>query len=358
MKLDVDPDLRRARALPRAAYDADTYQRSLEAVFARSWHVVADASAADAPGSAEAAALLPGSLDEPIALARDEHGALRCLSNACTHRGAEIVRRACKVKHLRCPYHGRRFGLDGRFAHMPEMDGAEHFPSPSDDLPALPSGSWGPLHFAALDPAHELGELLDPLRERLAFLVDGRDWGAPTAREDFELEASWALYCDNYLEGFHVPFVHASLAEVLDYGAYRTEVLGRVVLQTGVAKEGEDAFALPPGHPDEGARVAAFYFWLWPATMINAYPWGLSVNLVQPLGPGRTRVRYLTWVTEPSRRGRGAGADLRRVELEDDAIVESVQRGVRSRLYRGGRFSPAREAGVHAFHRLLANALA
>jgi choline monooxygenase len=37
--------------------------------------------------------------------------------------------------------------------------------------------------------------------------------------------------------------------------------------------------------------------------------------------------------------------------------VESVQRGVRSRLYDRGRYSPAREGGVHHFHRLLAEFL-
>jgi choline monooxygenase len=35
-----------------------------------------------------------------------------------------------------------------------------------------------------------------------------------------------------------------------------------------------------------------------------------------------------------------------------------VQRGVRSRLYERGRYSPDREEGVHHFHRMLAGALA
>jgi choline monooxygenase len=39
--------------------------------------------------------------------------------------------------------------------------------------------------------------------------------------------------------------------------------------------------------------------------------------------------------------------------MEDEAIVHAVQRGVRSRLYRGGRYSPTRERGVHHFHRLV-----
>ena len=43
-----------------------------------------------------------------------------------------------------------------------------------------------------------------------------------TLQKDFLIDANWALYCDNYLEGFHVPFVHESLNEVLDYGSYKT----------------------------------------------------------------------------------------------------------------------------------------
>jgi len=60
------------------------------------------------------------------------------------------------------------------------------------------------------------------------------------------------------------------------------------------------------------------------------------------------------FVWDATKRESGAGAGLDRVEREDEAVVESVQRGVRSRLYDRGRYSPAREGGVHHFHRLLA----
>jgi len=84
----------------------------------------------------------------------------------------------------------------------------------------------------------------------------------------------------------------------------------------------------------------------------------LSVNVVKPLAADRTRVSFLSYVWDESKLDRGAGAALDRVEREDEAVVESVQRGVRSRLYDRGRYSPAREQGVHHFHRLLAAALA
>ena len=43
--------------------------------------------------------------------------------------------------------------------------------------------------------------------------------------------------------------------------------------------------------------------------------------------------------------------------VDDEAVVEAVQRGIRSRLYVRGRYSPTREQGVHHFHRLFAAAM-
>ena len=104
------------------------------------------------------------------------------------------------------------------------------------------------------------------------------------------------------------------------------------------------AFDTPDG------RVGGYYIALFPTSLINLYPWGLSLNLVEPLGPERTRVRYQRWVRDPALLGAGAGSGLDAVEAEDDAIVELVQRGLRSRLARPGHASPRWEAGLSAFH--------
>ncbi len=171
---------------------------------------------------------------------------------------------------------------------------------------------------------------------------------APRRSRDYEVAANWALYCDNYLEGFHIPFVHPGLAAAVDYDTYRTDLFRWGTMQVAHAKPGEDAF-------DGG--IAAYYAFLFPATMLNIYPWGLSMNVIRPLSLDRTAVSFRTYVRDPSRLERGAGADLHSVEMEDEAVVEAVQRGVRSRLYRAGRYSPTRETGVHHFHRLLAELL-
>ena len=128
-------------------------------------------------------------------------------------------------------------------------------------------------------------------------------------------------------------------------------------LQIAEARDGEEVFALPAGHVDHGRAIAAYYFWLFPDLMFNFYPWGLSVNVVEPLSVDHTRVRFQSFVHSPQLLGQGAGGDLDTVEHEDEEVVESVQRGIRSRGYTTGRFSPTMEQGVHQFHRMLADAL-
>jgi choline monooxygenase len=87
--------------------------------------------------------------------------------------------------------------------------------------------------------------------------------------------------------------------------------------------------------------------------MLNYYPWGLSINIIRPLAKDLTKVSFITYVCDPSKLDKGAGSGLDRVEREDEAIVEMVQKGVQSSFYNRGRYSPKREKGVHHFHRLL-----
>jgi len=91
--------------------------------------------------------------------------------------------------------------------------------------------------------------------------------------------------------------------------------------------------------------------------MFNFYPWGLSVNVVQPLSVDKTKVSFLTYIWKAEKRSQGAGGDLDKVEMEDEEIVQKVQRGVRSRFYKHGRYSVIKERGTHHFHRLLAEFL-
>ena len=356
---DIDPDIRVARTLPARIYsDPEIFQLQRDRVFARTWHYAGHDELVKVAGQVYPFTLLPGAVDEPLLLTRDQKDQVHCISNVCTHRGTVVVEGPGHEQQLRCRYHGRRFALDGRFHSMPEFEGTANFPSQSDDLPSVSLGTWTRFLMVSLAPAMRFEEIAGPMRSRLDALPFRELAFDPAGARDYLVNANWALYLDNYLEGFHIPYVHSSLATTLDYGEYTVELERFSVLQVGVAKPGEPAFALPRTHPDHGRAIAAYYYWLFPTTMFNVYPWGVSVNVVAPLAVDRTRVSFLPFVWDASKRDAGAGAGLDRVEREDEAVVESVQRGVRSRLYDRGRYSPAREGGVHHFHRLLAGFIA
>jgi choline monooxygenase len=349
MSYEIDADITRAHTLPGAFYvDGDAFARLRERMFARSWQLLGDTARVATPGDVVPSTFLPGCVEEPIVVTRDGNG-LHVLSNVCTHRANLVCNQPGRVESLRCRYHGRRFGLDGRFHSMPEFQAARDFPTPGDDLPSLQHGTFGPLLFGAMDPLMPLDELLAPVRARLTGLPLDRLVYDPSGDRDWDIPANWVLYLDNFLEGFHIPFVHPSLNTAIDFGAYVTELQPWGSLQVGVARAGEDAFEAL----DDGRRVAAYWFWLFPNTMLNVYPWGISVNVVQPQAVDRTRVIFRSYVFDPERRAKGGGSGLDQVEHEDEEVVISTQAGVRARLYRRGRYSPSREQGVHHFHRLL-----
>ena len=355
----VDADIRVATTMPAAFYrDAEAYVQVRERVFARTWHWLGSLAALSEPGSLAPVDLLPGLLDEPLLLARDGESALRCLSNVCTHRANLLVEAPCRADHIRCGYHSRRFDLAGRMTFMPGFAGARDFPSPRDDLPQVPFATWQEHAFAALAPAMPFADVTAGWAERIAWLPVATWRHDPARDRDFTVAAHWALYVENYLEGLHIPHVHADLHAAIDPASYTTDLYRYASVQWAEARAGEAAFAPPPGTPDHGRALAAYYVWLFPNLMLNVYPWGLSVNLVLPQGPERTRVLFRSFVGDARRIDQGAGGGLDRVEAEDEAIVEAVQRGIRARLYRGGRYAPEGERGVHHFHRLLGAFLA
>ena len=349
----VDRDIAKARTLDKAFYtSAPHYEAAKDRLFAPSWQYVGHVDQLVESGSAVPLTLLENYLDEPLVLVKDQARKIRCLSNVCTHRGNILVSKPCTADKLRCRYHGRQFHLDGRFASMPEFKEVQDFPSPADDLRELPLHQWGRLLFAGLEQAPP--DAFPPMEERMRWspmdeLVYRADLSA-----DHTVQANWALYVENYLEGFHIPFVHPTLNAVLDFGDYTTELYARSSLQLGIARKDEACFDLPAGHPDYGKKVAAYYWWVFPNLMFNFYPWGLSLNVVRPQCVGVTKVSFHTFVCDERRLGTGAGSGLDQVEKEDEEVVEAVQRGIRSRNYRHGRYSVTREQGTHHFHRLIA----
>lgn len=352
--INIDADIKKAHTLPSSFYVSDEiYKASHDSIFARCWQFIGDTDLIKIPGQVYPFTFLEGSIEEPLLLTRDQNDAIHCLSNVCTHRGTVLVENPDVCRLLQCRYHGRRFELNGQFKSMPEFDGVENFPSEEDNLKKVPFGLLDKLIFVSLNPIATLDEFIGEIKSRLNWFPFDKLIFEPSRTSDYLVKANWALYCENYLEGLHIPFVHPSLNAVLDYGSYTQEIYKYSNLQLAVAKPGEECFKLTEHSPDYGNEIAAYYYWIFPNMMFNFYPWGLSINVVNPLAKNLTKVSFHTYILDSSKLDKGAGSGLDRVEREDEAVVEQVQKGMQSRFYSRGRYSPKREQGVHHFHRLL-----
>ncbi len=355
MKLpEINPDITVASTLPSSFYKSREYfEQMREKVFASSWQLVESGEQASHPEEAYPFTLLSGFMNEPLVLVRNAGNELSCFSNVCTHRGNILVQNAGKYKRFICNYHGRRFSTDGKYESMPEFTEAKNFPRDCEDLHKVSSAHWHQFPFVSLNPSFDIKSVLKIFDERVGFLpIDQFRYAAEYSRE-YLVNAHWVLYCDNYLEGLHIPFVHPDLNQALDYKNYTTELYDYCNLQVGVGEASEECFDLPKNHIDYGKKIAAYYFWLFPNMMFNFYPWGLSINLVKPMSEKQCKVSFITYIHDESKFDKGAGAMLDKVEREDEFVVENVQRGINSRFYTTGRFSPTREKGVHHFHMLL-----
>ncbi|MGH2881864.1 MAG: Rieske 2Fe-2S domain-containing protein, partial [Solirubrobacteraceae bacterium] len=79
------------------------------------WHPVGYASElTDAP-------LRVRLLGHDLALWRDTSGAPRALRDVCVHRGTALSLGRVVGDELMCPYHGWRYGTDGRCVAIPQL---------------------------------------------------------------------------------------------------------------------------------------------------------------------------------------------------------------------------------------------
>jgi choline monooxygenase len=319
-------------------------------VFAGSWQMVGRVAQLADPGQ-----YITGEVaGEPILVVRAFDRVVRGFFNVCRHHAAAVATApagSCQI--LRCPYHGWTYNLNGDLIGAPDFTGVRDFDRADYGLVSIETGVWQDWLFVNVAPGGFTldGFLGKDLRERVRSLgLEKLQW---FERRRYTLECNWKVFVDNYLDGgYHVPHVHGALHSVLDYSNYSIGCGERYCLQSSPIADSGDARTR---EVRRGER--AYYYWIYPNFMINCYEGMMDTNLVCPRGVDRTEVIFDYYFADVSpereEHNRNSIALSERIQDEDAAICNSVQRGLRSRAYGVGRLSARREAGEHLFHRLL-----
>jgi choline monooxygenase len=352
----IDSNIARAWTLPSSLYvDPATVTEENDKIFSRSWQVVAHHDQVSGPGDYVTTQLV----GEPLLVVRGADHKVRGFYNVCRHRAGPPAEGCGSRKLFRCIYHGWTYNLDGSLNHATEIEGVEGFKAEDFALAPVRCEEWFNLIFVNLDPdAQPLAESLGELAlqaERFPFQTMKL-----FERRTYEMKCNWKTYVDNYLEGYHLPTVHPSLNRELDFNAYTVEPYAHHVRQWSPIRGAQPGDATPRRYQEAREGLTTDYFWAFPNWMLNCYPDNVSLNIVLPVEAERSLAIFEWYLPEKDLGSAAARASVRfsdEIQLEDVAICEAVQKNLRSRSYQRGRFSVKQEKGVHAFHRMYADAM-
>lgn len=341
------------RGLPALAYVNEAFWRlENEKLFPKAWVFVGFSHELDKPGDA-----IPVSVGgKPIFLIRNQAGEIKCFHNVCRHRCLKIIDKPNNVgPRIRCPYHSWMYNLDGDLQSTPFFGGPnnhtpEEFNMDEQGLVPVRTGVWHDWIFVNLSGcALEFDEFVAPMERHLKGI--DFDLLTPVATLDFgEVHTNWKALMENFIEPYHVPFVHASTTEQ-PLSDHFTVVDGACLGSAVDVKQSSDA--------SDTLAVSSRYLTLFPNFVLGRYfPDQIGVHLNISTATDRTlqrRVIYTTEGKELSREQTQTLSDLwYKVHKEDHEICERLQVGRVSEVaVNGGWLSPHWENSVRRFQELV-----
>ena len=354
----------KAETLPASWYtDPEFDALDREFIFGRTWQYVGYEAKAPNPGDW----FLADVAGKPLIIVRGNDQKLRAFFNVCRHRGGPLATSDGSGRVLQCRYHGWSYSLDGRLAGAPHFDNVADFDRKNCKLAEVNLTTWETLVFVNLakNPSHTIEEVFAGARERTK--------GCPVHTKRFhrrivyQAACNWKVYMDNYLEGYHVPFVHPGLTSVLQFDNYITDIHPHYILQTSpFSNGGTNPYAADGSVPQDDQtekeqEKEMVYYCVYPNFMLNLTGSRLQVNLIVPRSADRTDIIFDYFYDDIETPG--ASNQMARdiefsdlVQAEDIAICEHVQRGLGSGSYDRGRICVTYEHGMHHFQNLIRKA--
>ena len=364
---------------PEAYTSEEFFSLERERIFGRGWIGAACASEVAELGDTVVVELAGRS----AIIVRGQDGVLRAFENVCRHRGSRLIEPGrCRLeKHIKCPYHSWAYALDGRLLGTPlftadsevpvdqrgifDMDDVRGFDKADYGLLTLPVEIWGPLVLLSFDaaPAPHSDQLGD-LPRRLAGY--GLERFTLVRQKRYEIGANYKLIAENFMEYYHLPWVHPTLVKVSPMKShYRWQGRGMYtgMCTTPIAADTEDGGWLGLPALDgltESDAVSARFAWVFPNVALNVLPNHVFVMVARPVGPGLT-VEDTYLLADPVASATAAGEEAvdglhsfwDTVNCEDIAIVERVQQGLSTTSYAGGRMCYRFEEPLHRFQNMV-----
>ncbi|MBA2564289.1 MAG: aromatic ring-hydroxylating dioxygenase subunit alpha [Gemmatimonadetes bacterium] len=360
-----------ASTLPGQYYTSpEIFAQECERIFRRHWLCVGREAQIVTPGAYFVASVA----GESVIVLRDEQHVARAFYNICRHRGTRLCEEQSGElsRSIQCPYHAWTYTLDGRLLGAPHMEGVEDFEKREYSLHRVPLEIWEGFLFLNLSPQpRSLAEAFTPLADRFRRFRLPRL--RPSRRIGYVVEANWKLLFQNYSECLHCPVIHPGLARRSPWRSGENDLAEGPFLGGFMLLDGDSESLTVSGRacgpvvgelPHEDLR-RVYYYSIFPNLLVSLHPDYVMFHMLQPESATRTRVEC-EWLFhpdalhDPQYDPEDAVSFWDATNREDWHICELSQKGISSRMYAPGPYSPreslpaawdreyARQLGQHA----------
>ena len=216
---DYPPEAVRDDFYPKGDYlDRAFHELEKTRLWPKVWQVAARAEDISQPGDF----LVYDIADDSVIVARGADGQVRAFHNFCTHRGTRLADGRGNARQFVCPFHGWRFGMDGRTIKVIDRaDWGDCLSREDTDLVPVQVGQWGGFVWINMDPDCQPFEaFLEPLKS-MCDLFEFEKL-RPAWIKSVVVNANWKTALGAFTEFYHVQTTHAQmLTYTQDYSVSR-----------------------------------------------------------------------------------------------------------------------------------------
>jgi len=346
-----------ATALPFATYcNDDIFKLEADKIFSKEWVFACAEQAIADPGDYFSFNLA----GEAIAIVRGQDGELRAMSNNCRHRGTPLLDEGFGHvgRNIICPYHAWTYDDKGALKGAPHT-GSIRIDKEKHCLPQFQLQIWSGLLFINLD------DKAPPLSQRLRGIDNYTAIFEPQRFDSYSggnlehWDANWKLAMENAAEGYHVFKVHKETLETVGPTKTAYYVAGSAEWTITGGESVDNSSKLMKwfrgGYPEAYNHYLTI---ILPPSFVAILSYD-SLSWIQMLPDGVDKSVIRSGAIFPKsmfKEDKQSKAFTEAFFAEDKWICERAQRGMQSKLGKGGKLVEL-EKSVVDFHQYLASRL-
>lgn len=343
------------RVLDPSFYSSrEIFEKEINTIFSTTWHFAGHTSQLSNTGDYFTFELF----GENFFSVMGGDGQIRTFYNVCQHRAHPVVSGCGTISKLTCPYHAWTYDLEGILQFGPNLKSVPGLECSTIRLTEVRTEIFLNFIFVNLDPDSKPMDqwfpgVCDELKE---FLPRWKDL-APAQWIEVEENCNWKVSVENYSECYHCALNHPSFSTgVIKPNTYDIQPQGYCLRHTTEARSVKSmSYAIDASVPHAN-EYSSWYLWpmfsfqVYPGQVLNTYHW-------RPIDAEHVTV-YRGWFSANGDHDETvsqlAVQDRATTVAEDIRLVESVQRGLKSRGYSPGPLVIDPNFGVNSEHSLAA----